>query len=56
MGKKGEKKKSGDVKRQEGVSVDDMGSKSQYRPVLLALIVVIFSVSVSAVRSELVCK
>ncbi|XP_053533647.1 heparan-alpha-glucosaminide N-acetyltransferase [Ictalurus punctatus] len=54
MGKKGEKKKSGDVKRQEGVSVDDMGSKSQYRPVLLALIVVIFSVSVSAVRSELV--
>ncbi|KAF4071722.1 hypothetical protein AMELA_G00276630 [Ameiurus melas] len=54
MGKKGKKRKSGEVKEQEGARVGDMGSNSHYRPVLLAFIAVIFSVSVSAIRSELV--
>lgn len=56
MGKKGKKKKSVEVEKQAGESVSDMGSKSQYGAVLLALIAVIFAVSVSAIRSELDCK
>ncbi|KAB5518641.1 hypothetical protein PHYPO_G00168300 [Pangasianodon hypophthalmus] len=54
MGKKGKKKKSGEVEKQEAVSVDGMASKSQYGGVFLALIAVIFAVSVTAIRSELV--
>ncbi|MCI4395128.1 hypothetical protein PGIGA_G00176830 [Pangasianodon gigas] len=50
MGKKGKKKKSGEVEKQEAVSVDGMASKSQYGGVFLALIAVIFAVSVSAIR------
>lgn len=44
------------VEKQEDVSVDDMGSKIQHGPALLALMAVILAVSVSALRSELLCK
>ncbi|XP_060772778.1 heparan-alpha-glucosaminide N-acetyltransferase-like [Neoarius graeffei] len=53
MGKKGKKKKSVELEKQAGESVNDMGSKSQYGAVLLALIAVIFAVSGSALRSQL---
>ncbi|GAA6074692.1 heparan-alpha-glucosaminide N-acetyltransferase isoform X1 [Tachysurus ichikawai] len=52
MGTEGKKHNSGLLEKQEGVTVDDMGAKSQHGPVIVALIAVIFAVS--GIRSELV--
>ncbi|XP_060720711.1 heparan-alpha-glucosaminide N-acetyltransferase isoform X1 [Tachysurus vachellii] len=54
METEGKKHKSVLLEKQEGVTVDDMGSKSQHGPVIVGLIAVIFAVSVSGIRSELV--